>query len=386
MGLMICVLFEVSKVQGSMSSIASDPCDCDMADYDCDDEGYECEVMVIMGDMIIAMIKNRMGMRATIPEENMREMVNIAPLVRMEKKHLVVAPMVMREHARGLTLTLRVKMVPMMIPEHVTLPTPRIKVRSCIGLVDSRGKAPNTLRKYPPVDMGRIEEPDEVQVCAKGVHKAFQCRSKKTNFRTKVGIYGALRLDLVIDDGYNLNYITPEVVAYLGLPRLQRTYPYTMEGCKVTEGVKKIFLANLKTFTIANEQSVNVRLSLCEPIDSLPCVDNVLVENVDTLIDPIDDRIDSSMRESTTLTSPYQTARGNHKILMLPSLSMRMTNFYRPGEQNFAPRQYMIRLGPSSLDSSSCSFNTDCGPNATSARGSSPVSEQTKGRGSEDYS
>uniref|UniRef100_M1DRF4 Uncharacterized protein n=1 Tax=Solanum tuberosum TaxID=4113 RepID=M1DRF4_SOLTU len=53
-------------------------------------------------------------------------------------------------------------------------------------------------------------------------------------------------------------------------------------------------IANLNTFTIANEQSVNVSLSLCEPIDSLPCVDNVLVENVDTLVDPIDDRIDSS--------------------------------------------------------------------------------------------
>ncbi|KAH0665208.1 hypothetical protein KY285_026414 [Solanum tuberosum] len=65
---------------------------------------------------------------------------------------------------------------------------------SCIGLVDSRGKAPNTPRKYPPIDMGRIEEADEVQV-----------------------------------------------VAYLGLPRLQRTYPYTIEGCKVTEGVRVSF-------------------------------------------------------------------------------------------------------------------------------------------------
>uniref|UniRef100_M1E0C1 Uncharacterized protein n=1 Tax=Solanum tuberosum TaxID=4113 RepID=M1E0C1_SOLTU len=55
-------------------------------------------------------------------------------------------------------------------------------------------------------------------------------------------------------------------------------------------------IANLNTFTIANEQSMNVSLSLCEPIDSLPCVDNVLVENVDTLVDPIDDRIDSSSK------------------------------------------------------------------------------------------
>ncbi|KAH0650282.1 hypothetical protein KY284_030194 [Solanum tuberosum] len=52
-------------------------------------------------------------------------------------------------------------------------------------------------------------------------------------------------------------------------------------------------IATLDTFTIANEQSVNVRLSICEPIASLPCVDNVLVKSVDILVDPIDDRIDS---------------------------------------------------------------------------------------------
>ncbi|KAH0709191.1 hypothetical protein KY284_010618 [Solanum tuberosum] len=77
----------------------------------------------------------------------------------------------------------------------------------------------NTPRKYPPIDMGRIERVDEVQV----------------------GICGALGLDLVLDDRYNLNYITPEVVAYLGLPQLQRIDSYTMERCKVTEGAKVSF-------------------------------------------------------------------------------------------------------------------------------------------------
>uniref|UniRef100_M1DSG6 Uncharacterized histidine-rich protein DDB_G0274557 n=1 Tax=Solanum tuberosum TaxID=4113 RepID=M1DSG6_SOLTU len=55
-------------------------------------------------------------------------------------------------------------------------------------------------------------------------------------------------------------------------------------------------LAKPRTFTIANEQSVNVSLSLTESIDSLPYKDNVLVENVDTLVDPIDDRIDFSSK------------------------------------------------------------------------------------------
>uniref|UniRef100_M1D876 Uncharacterized protein n=1 Tax=Solanum tuberosum TaxID=4113 RepID=M1D876_SOLTU len=218
---------------------------------------------------------------------------------------------------------------------------------------------------------------------SKGYTKLFNVDPRRPVLKTKVGICGALGFDLVIDDGYNLNYITLEVVSYLGLPRLHMSYPYTMEGCKVTKGVKVSFthskyyeevlcdimpmvychlslganwfaehsvpneqngykcvvdqwgthlfplskvkserqkiemstsvvnggtqvpakeptvegtIANLNTFTITNAQSVNVSLSLCESIDSLPCVDNVLVENVDTLVDPIDDRIDSSRK------------------------------------------------------------------------------------------
>jgi len=73
-------------------------------------------------------------------------------------------------------------------------------------------------------------------------------------------------------------------------------------GCSNIQGKEDLScgrqgtIANLNTFTIANEQSVNVSLSLCEPIDSLPYIDNVLVESVDTLVDPIDDRIDSSSK------------------------------------------------------------------------------------------
>uniref|UniRef100_M1DS97 Uncharacterized protein n=1 Tax=Solanum tuberosum TaxID=4113 RepID=M1DS97_SOLTU len=55
-------------------------------------------------------------------------------------------------------------------------------------------------------------------------------------------------------------------------------------------------IAKLNTFTIANEQSVNDSLSLSEPNVSSPCVDNVHVESVDTLVDRIDDRIDSSSK------------------------------------------------------------------------------------------
>ncbi|KAH0689497.1 hypothetical protein KY289_016855 [Solanum tuberosum] len=99
-----------------MSSIASNPCDYDM--------------MVIMKAMIIAMIKSRMGMRATILEENMRKMVNIALMVNMKStKNLVMTlMMMMMEHVRDLTPTPRVNMVPMIVSKHITLPTPRMKV------------------------------------------------------------------------------------------------------------------------------------------------------------------------------------------------------------------------------------------------------------------
>ncbi|KAH0693243.1 hypothetical protein KY285_020340 [Solanum tuberosum] len=75
----------------------------------------------------------------------------------------------------------------------------------------------------------------------KGFTKLYNVDPRRQVLRTNVDICGALGLDLVLDDGYNQNYITPSVVAYLGLPRLPRHYSYTMEGCKVSEGVKVSF-------------------------------------------------------------------------------------------------------------------------------------------------
>ncbi|KAK6775914.1 hypothetical protein RDI58_026915 [Solanum bulbocastanum] len=108
-----------------MYSIASNPCDYDMGDYDCDDEAMCVRIMVIIGAMMIAMIESRMRTRDTILEENMRELLNTTLMVKIErKKALVEAPMMMREHVRGHM------MAPLMKPEHVTLPTPKMdKVR-----------------------------------------------------------------------------------------------------------------------------------------------------------------------------------------------------------------------------------------------------------------
>uniref|UniRef100_M1DY19 Uncharacterized protein n=1 Tax=Solanum tuberosum TaxID=4113 RepID=M1DY19_SOLTU len=75
-----------------------------------------------------------------------------------------------------------------------------------------------------------------------------------------------------------------------------------LTGCSNIQGKEDLScghqgtIAKLNTFAIKNEQSVNVTLSLSEPIDSLPHIDNVFVESVDTLVDPIDDRIDSSSK------------------------------------------------------------------------------------------
>uniref|UniRef100_M1DA68 Uncharacterized protein n=1 Tax=Solanum tuberosum TaxID=4113 RepID=M1DA68_SOLTU len=144
--------------------------------------------------------------------------------------------------------------------------------------------------------------------------KLFNVDPRRPVLRTKVGICGALGLDLILDDGYNLNYITPEVDSYVGtsmidgrtqVPAKDPTIKGVMDaltGCSNIQGKKDLScgsqgtIANLNAFTSTNEQSVNVSLSICEPIISLPCIDNVLVENVDTLADPIDDRIDSSSK------------------------------------------------------------------------------------------
>ncbi|KAG5614942.1 hypothetical protein H5410_014766 [Solanum commersonii] len=64
--------------------------------------------MEIMGAMKIAMIESRMRMRSTILEENMRKMLNTTLMVKIARKKALVV-------------------VPMMMPEHVTLPTPRVK-------------------------------------------------------------------------------------------------------------------------------------------------------------------------------------------------------------------------------------------------------------------
>ncbi|KAK4713581.1 hypothetical protein R3W88_019488 [Solanum pinnatisectum] len=65
----------------------------------------DVRIMVIIGAIMIAMIKSRMRMRATIPEENMREILNRTLMVKIERKNaLVEAPMMIREHVRYNTL------------------------------------------------------------------------------------------------------------------------------------------------------------------------------------------------------------------------------------------------------------------------------------------
>ncbi|KAH0725265.1 hypothetical protein KY284_001130 [Solanum tuberosum] len=80
-------------------------------------------------------------------------------------------------------------------------------------------------------------------------------------------------------------------------------------GCSNIQGEKDLScgrqgtIAKLNIFSITNEQSVNVSLSLSEPIDSLPYIDIVFVESVDTLVDPIDDRTNSSSKIDLCLPS-----------------------------------------------------------------------------------
>jgi len=93
-----------------------------------------------------------------------------------------------------------------------------------------------------------------------------------------------------------------------------------LTGCSNIQGKKDLScgsqgtIANLNAFTSTNEQSVNVSLSICEPIVSLPCIDNVFVESVDTLVDPIDDRIDSSSKIDLCPPSVDTCALSDHSL------------------------------------------------------------------------
>ncbi|KAH0700761.1 hypothetical protein KY290_015652 [Solanum tuberosum] len=186
-----------------MYSIASDPCDYGMGYYELMMRAMDMMMMVIMEAMMIAMIKSRIGMRATILEDNIRKMVNIPLMVKMEKKkNLVVAPMMMREHVRNLTLTLFERCVKGLGSKRIDFPIfegrrdPEVYLDwrlQCeqtfqnhdltgqdrplyalfylkglaLGLWNQAGKAPNTPRKYPSIGMGKIEGADEVQVHSK---------------------------------------------------------------------------------------------------------------------------------------------------------------------------------------------------------------------------
>lgn len=55
-------------------------------------------------------------------------------------------------------------------------------------------------------------------------------------------------------------------------------------------------LAKLDTSNILNEQSMSNSLSSCELNDSLSYINNVIIESIHTLVDPIDGRIDPSCK------------------------------------------------------------------------------------------
>ncbi|KAF3683810.1 hypothetical protein FXO38_00578 [Capsicum annuum] len=160
---------------------------------------------------------------------------------------------------------------------------------------------------------------------------------------------------LVLDDWCYRNYIIPPMVDHIGIPLKPLLVPYFLEGYKVFERVKVSFtlcadmanggehvpkekmsfedltreildaskacggpshqgkeeysqelqgnIANSYTLVHVNDDcvasrplSMSISLPMCECHDSLPLDDNVNVVSVDTLVDPIDDRIDSSCK------------------------------------------------------------------------------------------
>ncbi|XP_059288898.1 uncharacterized protein LOC132042351, partial [Lycium ferocissimum] len=80
----------------------------------------------------------------------------------------------------------------------------------------------------------------------------------------------------------------------------QMSFPLVSQGKEdpLHENQGKITSPN--TLTLLSDRNANlsmkVSLPCIEPSESLPCLDNVIVESVPTLVDPIDDRIDPSCK------------------------------------------------------------------------------------------
>ncbi|KAH0672853.1 hypothetical protein KY290_025091 [Solanum tuberosum] len=92
-----------------------------------------------------------------------------------------------------------------------------------------------------PLTLGELKWLMRFKYVPKGYRKLYNVDPRRQVLKIQVDIYGALGFDIVLDDWCNRNYITPSTVAYLRLPQISRHYPYTMEGCKVTEDVKVSF-------------------------------------------------------------------------------------------------------------------------------------------------
>uniref|UniRef100_M1DPF6 Uncharacterized protein n=1 Tax=Solanum tuberosum TaxID=4113 RepID=M1DPF6_SOLTU len=235
----------------------------------------DVRIMEIMGAMMIAMIKSRMRMRANIPKKNMRKMLNTARMVKIERKKALVV-------------------VPMMMPGHATLPTPRMNDEGkVIILYYIRSMRSMSLRLvkiriltlvliFTLVEVACMATLAQVKVI-RGKRECATLKSKDTISYTSQGTS-------VINGGTHVPAKEPTIKGVMD----------ALTGCSNIQGKEDLScghqgtIAKLNNFAITNEQSVTVSLSLSDPIDSLPHIDNVLVESVDTLVDPIDDRIDSS--------------------------------------------------------------------------------------------
>ncbi|KAK4729579.1 hypothetical protein R3W88_022567 [Solanum pinnatisectum] len=89
-----------------------------------------------------------------------------------------------------------------------------------LGWWNQAGKLRTLHENTHPLTWEELKELMRFKYVPRGYTKLFNVDPRRPILRRKVGICGALGLDLVLDDGYSMNYITPEVVAYLGLPRL----------------------------------------------------------------------------------------------------------------------------------------------------------------------
>ncbi|KAK6791532.1 hypothetical protein RDI58_010613 [Solanum bulbocastanum] len=138
-------------VIGNVSSIASDPCDYDMGDYDCSDGGHRFEDDGDYGGNDDIHDQELNGNKSYYSGGEYEENYDHSSYSEDEEDKKPFDGSYDDDGASERSYShFESKMVPMMVTEHITLPTPRMKVRGSIILSYKRILRSMMIRSITP--------------------------------------------------------------------------------------------------------------------------------------------------------------------------------------------------------------------------------------------